>query len=390
MTPADLDRLTALRHALHRRPEISGEEKETAAHLAGLLRSMGADRVLTGIGGHGVAAVFESGVEGPVVGLRCELDALPITELGLSDHVSEIAGNGHLCGHDGHMVTVLAVGEALARTGPARGRAVLIFQPAEETGKGAVAYRADPQFADIAPDIVLSLHNLPGLPMGAVELCTGAANCASRGMAIRLFGKTAHAAAPQDGLSPAAAMAALMPRLAALGPGGPLDDRFALTTLTHARLGQATFGVSPGEGELWVTLRTVTDARMTELMAEAEALVQAEAAAAGLGVEIFYDDVFEACTNDPEAVELLKTACNDGAVPLRLTSTPQKFSEDFGQFGKGARAGMFWLGAGEDHPRLHNPDYDFPDALIPVAAGIFERALRAVLGHGPVNSQAAP
>ncbi|AAV95372.1 amidohydrolase [Ruegeria pomeroyi] len=390
MTPGDLARLTALRHALHRAPEISGAEARTAATVAGLLREMGADRVLTGLGGHGVVAVFDSGVAGPSVAIRCELDALPIPEETDLAYASETPGHGHLCGHDGHMVIVLAVGEALAARRPARGRAILIFQPAEETGKGAMALRADPRFAEVAPDTVLSLHNLPGLPLGMVELCARATNCASRGMAIRLFGKTSHAAAPQDGLSPAGVMAALMPRLAALGPGGALDDGFALTTLTHARLGEPTFGVAPGEGALWVTLRTVTDARMATLMGEAEALVRAHAEPAGLRVEISYDDVFEACTNHPAAVDLLAGACRAGDVPLVLTEQPQKFSEDFGQFGKGAEAAMLWLGAGVGHPQLHNPDYDFPDALIPVGAGIFERALRSVLGTGPVNSQAAP
>lgn len=380
MTPADLARLTELRHDLHRQPELSGQEARTAARVAAHLNDLQPDHLLTGIGGHGVAAVFQGAHPGPTVAVRCELDGLPIQELSERDHRSQVPGRGHLCGHDGHMVTVLAVGETLARARPVRGRAVLIFQPAEETGKGAAAFRADPQFASIAPDMVFSLHNLPGLPLGHVELATGAANCASRGMRIRLTGKTAHAAAPGDGLSPAAAIARLLPELAALGPGGALTEGFSLTTVTHAWLGEPTFGVAPGAGEVWVTLRTVGDAAMARLAARAHALAETAAGEAGLGLEIGFDDVFEACTNAPAPVEILQAACAARDVPLYLSDRPQSFSEDFGQFAKGAETAMFWLGAGEDHPRLHNPDYDFPDALILIGADVFETAMRSVLG----------
>ncbi|KUJ86100.1 peptidase M20 [Ruegeria marisrubri] len=380
MTPETLARLTALRHELHQYPEVSGQEEKTAARIAELLSQYRPEEIVTGIGGHGVAAVFDSGEEGPSVGIRCELDALPIQEVSDAPYVSRVPGKGHLCGHDGHMTIVLGVAEELARQRPTRGRIVLIFQPAEETGKGALAYRADPKFRNVATDYVFSLHNLPGLALGGVELCTGPANCASRGMRVVLKGKTSHAAAPQDGLSPAKAMARLMPALAGLGPGGELDSEYALTTLTHAELGERTFGVAPGFGELWVTLRTVSDGRMARLVADAEALVRQHAEADGLGVEITYDDVFDACTNDPDAVEILAAACRVQGVPLRLSEKPQKFSEDFGQFAKGAKAAMFWLGAGEEHPQLHNPDYDFPDDLIAVGADIFLTAARQLTG----------
>ena len=110
-----------------------------------------------------------------------------------------------------------------------------------------------------------------------------------------------------------------------------------------------------------------------------EALVRKVAADEGLGVVITYDDVFDACVNHPEAVQILAHACAQAGVQPRLTTVPQRFSEDFGQFAKGSKTAMFWLGAGVDHPQLHNPDYDFPDALIPVGAGIFLAAIRQVL-----------
>ncbi len=380
MTPERLAQLTALRHSLHQHPELSGQERETAARMADELRRAGADIVLTDLGGHGVAAVFDSGTTGPTVAIRCELDGLPIKELSELPYVSTVPGRGHLCGHDGHMSMVLGVALALQEQRHAHGRVVLIFQPAEETGQGARAFRDDPQFTQLAPDYVFSLHNLPGLKLGEVELCQGPTNCASRGMRIALTGKTSHAAAPQDGVSPAGALSSLIPELTRLGTVGALNADYALTTITHASLGAQTFGVAPGQAELWVTLRTVSDDRMAKLVADAEALVQQVAKSENLRAEITYEDVFEACTNDAEAVTILAEACADQAVPSKLTNEPQRFSEDFGQFGKGAKSAMFWLGAGQDHPQLHNPDYDFPDALIPVGTGVFLAAIRQVLG----------
>ncbi len=380
MTPDHLARLTRLRHVLHQHPELSGQEQNTAMRMAEELRRAGADTVLTGLGGHGVAAIFDSGQTGPCVAIRCELDGLPIQEISDLPHASQCPGKGHLCGHDGHMSMVLGVALALQSNRPRRGRVVLIFQPAEETGQGAKAFRSDPQYTEVKPDFVFALHNLPGLQLGAVELCQGPANCASRGMRIGLTGKTSHASAPQDGVSPARALSALIPALTGLGAGGALDADYALATITHARLGEQTFGVAPGQAELWVTLRTVSDERMTKLVTEAEAMVRQVAQTEGLGTDITYEDVFEACTNDADAVDILTTACAEQSVPCQLSPEPQRFSEDFGQFGQGAKTAMFWLGAGQHHPQLHNPDYDFPDALIPIGTGIFLSAIRRVLG----------
>lgn len=380
MTPERLAQLTRLRHALHQIPEVSGAEEKTAAMVAGYLRGHEPDQLLTGLGGHGVAAVYEGRADGPTVLIRCELDGLPIEELSDQPYRSTHAGRGHLCGHDGHMTMVAALAEDLAASRPAKGRAVLLFQPAEETGKGAAAVIADPAFAQIAPDYAFSLHNLPGLPVGQAALCSGPANCASRGMRIRLTGKTSHAAAPQDGVSPAGAIAQLLPGLVALGGGGDLGPEFALVTLTHARLGEATFGIAPGQAEVWATLRTVTDTRMEQLITSASGLVEQVCAAEGLGHSIEFDDVFDACTNDPQAVELLRAAAAEAGCPMQMHNQPQRWSEDFGQFGKSAKSAMFWLGSGENQPQLHNPDYDFPDAAIPAGAGIFLQTVRNLLG----------
>ena len=380
LTNHDLVELTEWRRRLHRMPELSGEEAQTAGEVRALLESAGADRILTGLGGHGVAGIFEGLEPGPTVMVRAELDGLPIEELSEAPHRSATPGKAHLCGHDGHMAILAALARGLGRQRPRRGRAILMFQPAEEDGSGAAAVVADPRFPEIAPDLAFALHNLPGMPFGKAAIIEGPVSCASRGMRIVLAGKTAHASMPEFGLSPVDAMARLMPALTALGRGGPMDEGFTLVTVTHARIGEPAFGIAPAHGEIWATLRTLTDAGMDGLRTRAEHLAEEAAREHGLGLQITYHDVFRHNENAPEAVARLRRALEAEGVPYDRGDLPMRPSEDFGHFGANAPAAMFFLGAGESYPSLHNPDYDFPDDLIGIGARVFMRALRDVLG----------
>ncbi|GHF59377.1 amidohydrolase [Seohaeicola zhoushanensis] len=378
---SDIVQLTAFRRELHRFPEVSGQEEATARRVVAALRGTGPDRIVTGLGGHGVAAVYEGTSEGPSVLVRCELDALPIEELSAAAHRSTVPGTGHLCGHDGHMAVLMGVARVLGRSRPEHGRIVLLFQPAEEDGSGAAKVLADPQFEALRSDYALSLHNMPGMPLGQVALAAGPMNCASRGALIRLRGRTAHASMPETGLSPMVALSRLMPALTALGQGsGPSDPGFRLVTVTHARLGEPAFGIAPGEAELWATLRTTRDEDMAALVAAVEELVLEMGA--GLVPEIGYHDVFRACGNHPEATDILARALTAEGVSWDAGDLPMRASEDFGRFGDVSKSAMFLLGAGEETPALHNPDYDFPDELIPLGAGIFLAALAQVPGIG--------
>lgn len=380
LTNQDMVELTEWRRKLHRRPELSGEEVETAREAHALLASTGADRIVTDLGGHGIAAIYEGAEPGPTVMVRAELDALPIEEISESPHRSAVPGKAHLCGHDGHMAILAALARGLGRQRPRRGRAVLLFQPAEEDGSGAAAVVADPKFREIAPDLAFALHNLPGLPLGKAALTEGPVNCASRGLRIVLSGKTAHASMPEFGISPVNAVAKLMPALTALGGGGIHDKGFAMVTVTHAKVGEPAFGVAPGSAEIWATLRTLTDGGMADLCARAERLARDAAGEQGLGIDMAYHDVFHHCENAPEAVACLRHALEAEGVPYDRGDLPMRASEDFGRFGQKTPAAMFFLGAGEHHPSLHNPDYDFPDDLIGIGARVFMRTLRDILG----------
>ena len=378
---ADLERLIVFRRQRHRHPELSGGEQDTASAVVALLTATDPDEIVTGLGGHGVAVVYRGAHDGPTLLLRAELDALPITELTDVPHRSVNAGVGHHCGHDGHMAILAGVGIALGRRRPARGRVVLLFQPAEENAAGAAAVLADPAFAPLRPDLAFALHNLSSLPLGQVVLDEGLVNCASRGLRVILDGETTHASAPQNGVSPAAAVATLLDTLPALGRGGDLDEQYRLVTVTHAVLGEEALGVAPGHAEVWATLRTMTDDGMQALRADAERLARAAADRDGLTVAFDEHDVFHHCENHPDAVAVLRRAFDQEGI-AHTTGVRERGSEDFGLFRSVAPSAMFFLGSGRgaESPQLHNPDFDFPDELIDVGTRAFIRAVREMLG----------
>ncbi|WP_373356580.1 amidohydrolase [Pseudoroseicyclus sp. CXY001] len=380
LSETDLRELTAFRHELHRHPELSGEEAATAERVCQMLAPTAPDEVLTGMGGHGVAAIFDSGAPGPTILFRAELDALPIEELGEVTHRSTVTGKAHLCGHDGHSTILVGLARVLSRARPTAGRVVLMFQPAEETGAGARAVVADPRYAEIRPDWAFSLHNAPDVPFGACKLIAGPANCASRGMWMRLTGSTAHASKPTDGVSPMPAISELMPALHALGTGGELAPGFRMVTITHASMGAASYGVAPGEARILATLRTVRDEDMAALMDEAETLLARAAARHGLVAAHGYDDVFHASVNDPEATEVLAEAIARVGIARTDRSALSVASEDFGEFAlAGAKGAMVFLGSGPDWPAVHTPRYDFRDELIDQGVRLFSATLAACL-----------
>lgn len=372
--------LTALRRELHRNPEISGDEGWTAARIADALKHCEPDHLLTGIGGHGVVAIWESGSPGPSVMIRSELDGLPIIDKAPVEWRSTIEGRGHLCGHDGHMAILMGLARQLHARPIARGRAILLYQPAEENGAGAAAMLADPRFAGIRPDIAFALHNLPGMEKGAVAIRPGPMCYASEGLSIRLTGRTSHASQPEAGLSPAAAMCELvdgLPRLpATLGhPAGQ-----SVVTLVHARLGEEAFGIAPGEAHVMATLRAIDDERQDALMQAARAMAQAGAGRHGLEIAMETADGFAANVNDAAAVAHVESAFARLGLTVMPLAGPFRWSEDFGRFGQACPTAMFVLGAGEDHPPLHAPDYDFPDSIIAPGMAVFEQVIRDLCG----------
>ncbi len=380
LTNSDIAELTVFRRHLHQHPEISGDEQQTAKLVGDALIELSPDRMVTGLGGYGLAACFDGPAKGPTVLFRCELDALPIRQISNASHQSKRDGIAHLCGHDGHMAIMAGLARRLSRQRPARGRVVLLFQPAEETGAGAAAVLADPKFSALTPNFAFALHNLPGVPLGAAALKSGPVCCASRGLELTLTGTSAHASQPETGLSPMSAICDLMPGLTALSRGDTADPDFALVTVTHANMGEPAFGIAPGDATLFATLRTLTDDRMATLCHQAITLAGQIAQAHGLKIAHCYHDIFHHCENDPDATNILDAALDRLGAFHDATALPWRPSEDFGRFGDVAKSAMLFLGAGVDQPPLHNPTYDFPDDLIATGVRIFEAVARDLLG----------
>ncbi len=373
LTNADIVELTEFRHRLHRHPELSGQEEWTAAQVVQALEPLGPSRIIKGLGGHGVAALWEADEAGPTVMFRAELDALPIEEMSQAAHRSMRPGQAHLCGHDGHATILTGLARLIARRPPARGRILLLFQPAEEDGSGAAAVLANPRFAEIRPDWAFALHNMPGLPLGHAVIAPGPANCASEGLRVTFHGRTAHASMPETGVSPALAIAALIPAALAAGTGGAVVPGFRLVSICHARMGEPAFGITPGEGALWLTLRTLLDDDMAALRDEVMGMARDLAHQNGLTVDFTHHDRFAACTNHAHASKIITRALEDLGIAHDAHAFPMRASEDFGLFGRHSNSAMFLLGAGETRPALHNPDYDFPDDLIDRGTKIFDR-----------------
>ncbi len=364
------DQLIELRRNIHQNPELSGVEFKTAAMLADKLKKLKPDALITGIGGCGVAARFDAVKEGPCILFRSELDALPIEETNDFSYRSINAGVSHKCGHDGHMSIIYGLAIEIAKCRPRRGSVVILLQPAEETGEGARAIVADPQYKLLNPDYCFALHNLPGHPMGDVMVRSGAFNCASRGMITDLFGSTAHAAYPETGNSPALALAELLqefPKISATIN----KDELVMTTTVHANMGEKAFGVTPAYATLMVNLRSETNEAMDLLVSSAKKLVDETAKKNGLEYDIGWTEIFDASFNDDECADQIAKAAKATNHNVKWLAEPFRWAEDFGAISASAKGAMFAFGAGENNPQIHNSDYDFPDELIEKGKSIF-------------------
>lgn len=369
-----------LRRVLHQMPELSGQEIQTAQKIRSFLEDhYPPDMILGQLGGNGLACIYQGIKAGPSLLFRCELDALPISEVNDFSYASRYPNVSHKCGHDGHMAILCSIAALLHKQRPSKGQVILLFQPAEEIGLGAQAVFDDPQFENIQPDYVFALHNLPGYPLKQVILKSGIFTCASKAMHVKLMGKTAHAAYPAQGKSPAIALAHLMLALEDLPQTSTWKNIYTLVTLIHARLGSKAAGVAPGEAELVATIRSEENADLEKLASYATLMVQAIAKEHQLQVEIHWTDEFLANNNDEEACQLIRKIAEKERFSIFDLKEAIRFSEDFGVFTSNFQGAMLGLGAGENMPSLHNPDYDFPDDLIPVGHHLFKGIIEEVL-----------
>lgn len=373
--------LVALRKEIHRFPELSGQEFETAQRIVNFLKPYEPNQIITDLGSTGVAAVYDFGDPETTIMIRCELDALPIQEVNTFEYRSVTDSVSHKCGHDGHMVIVVGLAEWLQNASLENVRIVLLFQPAEETGEGAPSILADENFEQIVPDYIFALHNLPGFPMHQIVTTGSEFTSTVQSVSISLHGKESHAAEPENGLNPALSIAELIQQYNDIVVNDVRDDNFALITPVYGSLGSKDYGVSPADGELHLTIRTRAPQQMEELMNKIESIAAKVADKHKLSKELLWFDYFAATKNDAFCNKIIKESATENKLDSSSQDYPFKFGEDFGVFTQRYPGAMFGLGSGEETPALHNPDYDFPDEIIETGISMFKEIILKTLAN---------
>ncbi len=376
ITDHQVSELIAFRKQLHANPEVSGQEFETAQLIKQALKAYEPDEIIRGLGGTGVLAKYTHPQQGPTLLFRAELDALPIQEQNEFEHKSRKMGVSHKCGHDGHMAVLLGLAHRLRNGAQVRGNTYLLFQPAEETGEGAQSVLCDARMQAVKPDLAFALHNLPGYPLGTVVLRKEAFTASVKSLIIKLEGKTSHAAEPEHGINPALAIAEIMQYVLSFNNNDISSDQFALITPVCIRMGEIAYGVSAGYGEIHLTLRAWSPELMQQISSKILEWVASKAKQHRLKLSTEWTNEFKANFNDDQAVDIIEEAAHQLGLAVTYRDHPIKWGEDFGAFTQSYSGAMFGLGAGMNHPALHNPDYDFPDALIEIGVNMFHTIAR--------------
>lgn len=362
--------LIKLRHEIHKYPEVSNKEFKTSKRILSFIGKFKPDEIVR-LGKTGLAFVFRGKENGKTLVFRAELDALPIKEKTNVVYSSVNEYVAHSCGHDGHMAILSGLAQKIAENRSQKGKVIILFQPAEEVEQGAKDVVENLKFIQLKPDFMFALHNVPGFDKHKILLKKGSFASASKGMTVKLTGKTAHAAEPQNGISPADAISEMIKKLHLLREDKSLFKDFILLTIIHIQLGEVAFGTSPGYAELRVTLRAFENDDMEILSHRCEEIIQDIATSEKLDYDISYSEVFPATVNNDDCVGIVERAAMQLNLEIQKMEQPFKWSEDFGYFTEKYPACFFGLGSGKDQPQLHNPDFNFPDDLIETGVDLF-------------------
>jgi hippurate hydrolase len=375
------DRLTAWRHDFHRHPETAFEEHRTARRIAELLRQAGLE-VVTGLGGGtGVVAVLD-GRRGPgrAIGLRADIDALDVEEANRFDHASQVPGKMHACGHDGHTTMLLGAAFALAADPDFTGRVVFIFQPAEESEGGGRVMVEEGLFERFPMEAVYGLHNWPGLAVGEAAVHDGAVMAAFDVFTLRLSGRGCHAAMPHLGSDTILAACQLASHLQGLISRETPPHQSAVLSITQFHAGDA-FNVIPETVELRGTLRCFDGKLRDYLERRFRQAVEALAGFHDLRVELDYQSRYPATINAPEhaarCAGVLETL--PGITRVHRDLPPSMASEDFAFMLEACPGAYIWLGNGVESAALHNPHYDFNDAIAPLGVAYWQALVTTLL-----------
>ncbi len=360
------DEVTGWRRHLHQNPELQFDVVQTARFVAEKLRLFGCDEVAEGIGRTGVVGIIRGNKgDGSVVGLRADMDALPITETTGAPHASRTPGRMHACGHDGHTAMLLGAAKYLAETRNFKGVVAVIFQPAEEGGGGGREMVRDGMMERWNIETVYGMHNLPALPLGAFAIRPGPIMAATADFTVTVKGKGGHAALPQTTVDPIVCAAAIVGGLQTITArnADPVDALVVSVTKFHA--GEA-HNVIPETATIGGTVRTLKK-EMAELARERlHALCEGIAGAHGASVSIRYNSNYPVTVNHAEEAIVAgdAAAAVAGEAAVIRDVAPMMGGEDFSYMLEARPGAFIFIGNGAS-ANLHHPAYDFNDEAIP-------------------------
>nr|WP_321252538.1 M20 aminoacylase family protein [uncultured Ruegeria sp.] len=365
--------MAAWRQHLHKIPELEFECHETAAFVADRLREFGVDELHEGIAKTGMVAIINGQGEGPTIGLRADMDALPITEETGVDYASTNPGKMHACGHDGHTTMLLGAARYLAETRNFRGRVALIFQPAEEEGGGAgvMVEEGIMDWFDISQ--VYALHNAPGIAEGAFHTTPGPIMAAVDTFEVHIQGRGGHGAMPHETRDPVMAACGIAQAIQTIVSRNnyALDDLVVSVTQIHTG---TVNNVIPDTAYINGTVRTFDPNVQKMVMERMEQIVQGQAVSYGVEARLDYDVSYPATVNDDAkavfAAEVAREVSGDDRVTAN--SGREMGAEDFSYMLQSRPGAYLFLGQGEG-AGLHHPKYNFNDDIAPVGASFFAR-----------------
>ncbi|MBZ7657817.1 amidohydrolase [Klebsiella oxytoca] len=368
------------RRDFHACPELGYQEQETSRRVAELLASFGL-QVHRGLAGTGVVATLENG-PGPVIGLRADMDALPITELSGVGYKSRNPGVMHACGHDGHSAMLLATAAHLAQTRRFRGTVHFVFQPAEENLGGARKMVEEGLFARFPMDAIYALHNWPGMPLGQVAIGSGAMMASLDAFEITLTGKSCHAAMPERGADPIVAAAQLIMALQTIPSRRLSPQESTVVSITQISGGEA-INVLPDKVVLRGTFRCLNNQVRERVRGLIESYVAAQPQVSDVEGKIAWYPGYPVTINHPAEAQKVREVASAllGESAVIWNGNPSMASEDFACMLEACPGAYFWIGTdGETASKpLHNAGYDFNDELIPHGVALWTTLVETLL-----------
>jgi hippurate hydrolase len=359
------DEVAGWRRDFHLHPELGYEVHRTAGKVEELLRSFGVDEIVTGIGKTGVVGVIRGRGPGRTIGLRADMDALPIEERTGKAYASTVPGNMHACGHDGHTAMLLGAAKYLAETRNFDGNAVLIFQPAEEGGAGGKAMVADGLMERFGIEEVYGMHNMPGLPLGSFGIRAGGIMAASDKFEITIEGAGGHAAMPHKSVDPVVVAAQLILALQTLVSRNVDPMEQAVLSITMLRAGEA-FNIIPQFVKLTGTVRTLDEAVRDLMESRLKSVSEGLAATFGAKAAVSYHRGYPVTSNSARQTDFAAAVAVEvaGTEKVDAETSATMGGEDFSYMLQARPGAYIFLGNGPSSG-LHSDTYDFNDEAIP-------------------------